>query len=86
MHYIIKQSTRKVKNHSFHHDGIYDHEFIPANTFYLRVTNGTIGPGARYINIDIVNLNKELKHLENKIKDKPDNQSYDDFTADDIPF
>lgn len=87
MYITVKTSIRKVKNHGSWPGG---DEFIPANTAYLHLNNGTIGQGARGRNIPKKDAIKLLKALIEDLEKSPSTDiiSYNEanFPSDDIPF
>lgn len=96
MHIFKKVSKRNVKSHPEYN------KQIPKGTKYLCVSNGTIGPGARHINIPLEVALKgftleeitQAYWLAQKDQTRSVDHEYEtwptntvpDFAADDIPF
>lgn len=93
MYIFLKTAKRPTKNH-YDFSGPFDAptpKSIKAGEVFLAISNGTIGPGARQVNIGnkqaIELLEKMLKKLKANQKDTTDYSSLaTEFSPDDIPF
>jgi hypothetical protein len=95
MYFHIKQAKKATKNHyDFTGEFLQDNpKSIKKGEKFLQFHNGTIGQGARAVNIGRKQAIELLENLLSTLKDntleetsQAENTQYDNFYSDDIPF